>query len=107
MVRECISTAKASVLLNGKPCSFFHLNKGLRQGDPLSPLLFTVVANAFSRLMSLAEQEGWVKGLSICNRGPSTTHVQYVDDTVILCAAKSRSIRGINSFAHALKLSLV
>ncbi|KAK1320825.1 hypothetical protein QJS10_CPA03g01353 [Acorus calamus] len=40
MVRDCISTAKASVLVNGKPCGFFHLNKGLRQGDPLSPLLF-------------------------------------------------------------------
>ncbi|KAK1283401.1 hypothetical protein QJS10_CPB21g01193 [Acorus calamus] len=48
MVRECISMAKASVLDNGKPCGFFHLNKGIRHGDPLSPLLFVVVTNVFS-----------------------------------------------------------
>ncbi|KAK1313475.1 hypothetical protein QJS10_CPA06g01301 [Acorus calamus] len=94
MVRDCISTAKASVLVNGKPCGFFHMNKGLRQGDPLSPILFTVVANAFSRMMKMAEADGWIEGLSTCTGGPSTSHVQYADDTVILCAANSLSIRG-------------
>ncbi|KAK1274399.1 hypothetical protein QJS04_geneDACA021886 [Acorus gramineus] len=95
MVKECITSAKACVLVNGKPCGFFHMNKGLRQGDPLSPLLFIVAVNAFSRLMSMAEREGWVKVLPICNRGPTTFHVQYADDTVVLCEAESLSIRGI------------
>ncbi|KAK1298031.1 hypothetical protein QJS10_CPB14g01221 [Acorus calamus] len=81
MVRDCISTAKESVLVNGKPCGFFHMNKGLRQGDPLSPILFTVVANAFSRMMKMAKADGWIEGLSICTGGPSTSHVQYADDT--------------------------
>ncbi|RVW44849.1 hypothetical protein CK203_087050 [Vitis vinifera] len=35
---RCISTAKYSVLVNGVPASFFPSLKGLRQGDPLSPI---------------------------------------------------------------------
>ncbi|KAK1277804.1 hypothetical protein QJS04_geneDACA023754 [Acorus gramineus] len=43
----------------------------------------------------MAEVDGWIEGLSICVGGPSTSHVQYADDAVILCAAKSLSIRGV------------
>ncbi|KAK1303332.1 hypothetical protein QJS10_CPB11g00819 [Acorus calamus] len=104
MIKECVSTAKASVLVNGKPCGFFHMNKRLRQGDPLSPLLFTVVANALSRMLKMAESEGWIKGLATSRGGPSITHVQYTDDTVILCAAEEESIKGVKLVCKCFEL---
>ncbi|KAK1264427.1 hypothetical protein QJS04_geneDACA014982 [Acorus gramineus] len=94
MVEVCISTAKASVLVNGRPCGFFHINKGLRQGDPLSPTLFVVVTNVCSRLMKMAEQEGWIKGLRCSFGGTSISHVQYADDTIIFCEAED-SVKGV------------
>ena len=47
----CISTVKFSILINGSPKDFFGSSRGLRHGDPLSPLLFVIVMEALSRLL--------------------------------------------------------
>jgi hypothetical protein len=43
---------------------FFRTYKGLRQGDPLSPLLFNFVGDALSEMLNLARRDGHVKGLA-------------------------------------------
>jgi hypothetical protein len=45
---QCISTAKMFVLVNGSPTEEFSLEKGLSQGDPLSPFLFNIVVQGLS-----------------------------------------------------------
>ena len=53
-IRTCISTAQFSVLFNGSPVDYFGSSRGLRQGDPLSPLLFLVMMEVFSKMMKRA-----------------------------------------------------
>ena len=49
-----ISIVKFLVLINGTPCGSFENYRGLRQGDPLSSLLFVVVMEAISKMMDKA-----------------------------------------------------
>ena len=57
-IRTCISTVQFSILFNGSPTDFFRSSRGLRQRDPLSPMLFLVMMEVFSKMMKRAEGAG-------------------------------------------------
>ena len=60
-IRTCISTIQFSVLFNGSPADFFASSRGLRQGDPLSPM-FLVMMEVFNKMMKRAEGAGLLRG---------------------------------------------
>lgn len=45
-IHGCLYLAKASILVNGSPTGEFHVQRGIRQGDPLSRLLFIIMMEA-------------------------------------------------------------
>ena len=53
-IKQCVTTASFSILVNGSPADFFNSSRSLRQGDPLSPYLFVLGMEVFSTLMEKA-----------------------------------------------------
>ncbi|PNX70324.1 ribonuclease H, partial [Trifolium pratense] len=69
-----------SILVNGSPTADFNVGRGLRQGDPLSPFLFLIVAEGLAGLMRKAVELGKFKGYSI-NDDIQFQILQFADDT--------------------------
>lgn len=51
MVLQLVSFASMAILMNGSPSSFFKLSHGLRQGDPLSLILFIIIVEGMGRMI--------------------------------------------------------
>ncbi|GMP60451.1 hypothetical protein CsSME_00023315 [Camellia sinensis var. sinensis] len=83
-----------SILVNGSPAGFFPTSRGLRQGDPLSPLLFILVMEALGRLLSQAVQGGLLQGFAVgVDTVPLTiSHLFYANDALIFCGANVAQI---------------
>lgn len=82
LIFKFISSPKISILINGTPEGFFKVSRGIRQGDPLSPSLFIIMAEAFGRAVSDAYLKKKISGITVTRNLPNITHQQYADDTI-------------------------
>ena len=97
-MRECISTATASVLVNGSPTDEFQMERGLRQGDPLSPFLFLLAAEGLNVLMTSAVNLNLFTGYFIGTHNPTMlSHLQFADDTRLLGVKSWANVRALRA----------
>ncbi|GJW23369.1 putative RNA-directed DNA polymerase, eukaryota, reverse transcriptase zinc-binding domain protein [Tanacetum coccineum] len=61
-IRACLSSSRASVLVNGSPTSKFSIKRGLGQGDPFSPFLFILVMKGLHCALFNAVSSGLIRG---------------------------------------------
>ncbi|XP_024963365.1 uncharacterized protein LOC112503582 [Cynara cardunculus var. scolymus] len=82
-IRELVSTISYPLAINGNSYGFFHGGRGLRQGDPLSPYLFTIVMEGFSMLLKHCIREaadfGYHRGCDELD----LTHLCFADDLFV------------------------
>ncbi|GJW90006.1 RNA-directed DNA polymerase, eukaryota, reverse transcriptase zinc-binding domain protein [Tanacetum coccineum] len=79
----CPSSLRASILINGSPTSEFSINRGLRQGDPLSPFVFILVMEGLHNAFAKAVGNGLISDININNSTINISHLFFVDDVII------------------------
>ncbi|XP_071731071.1 uncharacterized protein [Rutidosis leptorrhynchoides] len=81
-IRACLSSSSISILINGSPTKEFSLERGIRQGDPISSFLFIIVAEGLNILTKRALANGQLQGQKVGHDNLVVTHLQYADDTI-------------------------
>ncbi|XP_056688147.1 uncharacterized protein [Spinacia oleracea] len=83
IVMECFTTPMFSFMVNGSMQGFFKSKRGLRQGDPMSPLLFVICMEYLSRILQKMSTLPQFQFHPRC-RDIKLTHLCFADD-LILC----------------------
>lgn len=108
-IKECVTTPSYNLVINGELHGYFEGKKGLRQGDPISSLLFVLAMDVLSKKLDKGVMDG-VFGLHPSCEAPLITHLSFADDILIFFDGTEDSLRGILSileeFRSALGLSI-
>lgn len=80
-----LHSAKLSISINGKACSYLICSRGVRQGDPLSLLLFCLAEEVLSRGLSKLVQDGKLNQMTGARGMQVPSHILYADDIMIFC----------------------
>lgn len=94
-INQVVKGGTVSVKLNNQLGPYFMSHKGVRQGDPLSPILFNFVADCLTRMVHQAQNNGLITGLAenLIPRGVAI--LQYADDTIICLKNSMENARNI------------
>lgn len=94
------SSARLSILFNGKLHGYFPCTKGVRQGDPLSPILFGIAEDALRRLFFNKVTSGVFKPMKYTRFRVFPFHILYADDILIFCKATTKNAKVCQDILH-------
>ncbi|PNX71213.1 ribonuclease H [Trifolium pratense] len=96
-ILQCVTTVQFSILINGNPSTPFRPQRGLRQGDPLSPFLFIICADVLSGLITQAKNKQLIHGVKVANGAPEITHLLFADDSLFFCRATKQEATNVRN----------
>ncbi|CAA7027603.1 unnamed protein product [Microthlaspi erraticum] len=80
-----------SYLVNDRAHGAIIPERGIRQGDPLSPYLFILCGEVLSGLCRKAQLNGRLPGIKVARRCPPVNHLLFADDPMFFCKASRRN----------------
>jgi hypothetical protein len=96
-VKAYITTPWIAPLINGHPAKFFQDSRGLRQGCPLSPVLYVLQASVLSFQLQRCLQSKVLPGIRVVPTIKEVSHAQFTDDTLLLGDANLKTTRNFKT----------
>ncbi len=105
VLKGCLESASVSVLVNGSPTREFLPRKGLRQGDPLAPFLFLIVAEGLAGVTREVEEKKLIDSLEVGKDKVKVNMLQYADDTLFFSETNTKSIFNLKAILQCFELA--
>ncbi|XP_026410456.1 uncharacterized protein LOC113305653 [Papaver somniferum] len=90
-ILKLLDSARISILLNGGPIGFFDTGRGLKQGDPLSPVFFVIAEDVLSRKIFTVVHMGHIQA-TVNRGGIQPSHLFFADDIIIFCNGTRKNL---------------
>lgn len=76
------SSATSAILMDGNAKDWVKATRDLRQGDPLSLFLFTIVVDALSRMLLRAKESRLLEGFIVGKSKTNVSHLQFANGAI-------------------------
>jgi hypothetical protein len=83
LILSFMSGDSVAIKVNDDTGHYFQTKKGLRQGDPLSPMLFNIVADMLAIMIEHAKSDGQIEGVIPHLVDGGLSILQYTDDMIL------------------------
>ena len=93
LIKACTDKPWIAPLVNGIPASYFQATRGIRQGCSLSPFLYIMLADTFSRKLTAERNVGAISGIRLTKEIEPINHPLFVDDSLLPGGASLRITR--------------
>ncbi|KAL9671329.1 hypothetical protein QQ045_008897 [Rhodiola kirilowii] len=102
LIYRNISNCWYTVRWEGKNYQFFKSNRGVRQGDPLSPTLFIIAMDYFSKLINSAVSSNVISPYHVKGTATMVHHLMYADDMLIFTNGRKKYVEALLKLIHNL-----
>jgi hypothetical protein len=92
ILKPILNKGSVGVRLNDENSEFLLIGRGVRQGDPASPILFNFMAGVFKRMLTKSFANNQITGLMQGLNNTWVVSMQYADDTLLFLK------KGLNIF---------
>lgn len=92
-----------SIIVNGNTIKDFKFERGLSQGDPLSPFIFVLATKVLTRLTNKAKEIGDYNGFCL-NANEEVNIMQFADDTILVADGNNDNLWSMKALLHGFEM---
>ena len=100
-ILQCVSTVSYSFLLNNEAVGSVIPQRGIRQGDLLSPYIFILCGEVLSGLCKKAQEDGSLPGVRVSRNSPRLNHLVFADDTIFFTKSDPHACSTLMNILHS------
>ncbi|KAL6209869.1 hypothetical protein ACLB2K_020808 [Fragaria x ananassa] len=97
-IHNILKSAHLSICVNGETNGYFTCSQGVRQGDPLSPLLFCLAEDVLSRGITLLSYQGKIDRFATQFGVHPPMYVLFTDDVMVFLQGRKKHLRALMHF---------